>query len=367
MTARRHAGAAGAALWLLVAAIAVPAAHAEPYLAVSKGMHCGGCHTNPAGGGMRNAYGNVFAQTELAAERAGQREGLWTGEVTDWLATGANLRGSYAYVDTPNADSVSEFDVTRGTVYAQANLIPGRLSVYVDQQVAPGSSLNREAYVRLHGPGGRLHLTAGQFYLPYGLRLQDDTAFVRQATGINFTNPDRGVQFGYDSGPWSGQFAVTNGTGGGRETDTGKQLSLLGVFVQPYWRLGVSLNANDDDAGDRQMQGVFAGLKTGPVAWLFEVDRISDDLPGGETRDAIAGLVEGNWLFRKGHNLKASYDYLDPDDDVSENHQVRWSLIWEYSPIQFLQGRFGVRVYDGIPQNDRDNRDEFFAELHGFF
>ncbi|MEO0996015.1 MAG: hypothetical protein AAFX58_00735 [Pseudomonadota bacterium] len=137
--------------------------------------------------------------------------------------------------------------------------------------------------------------------------------------------------------------------------------------MQPAWRVGVSINANDDDAGDRQMQGVFAGLRTGPIAWLLEADRVSDDLPNGETRDAIAGLVEGNWLFRKGHNLKVSYDYLDPDDDVSENHQVRWSLLWEYSPIQFLQGRFGVRVYDGIPQNDRDNRDEFFAELHGFF
>ncbi|MEO0998611.1 MAG: hypothetical protein AAFX58_13925, partial [Pseudomonadota bacterium] len=212
---RWFSGAAGAALWLVAATIAAPAAQAEPYLAVSKGMHCGGCHANPAGGGMRNVYGNVFAQTELAARRAGPpQQALWTGEVTDWLATGANLRGSYAYVDTPNAPSVSEFDVTRGTVYAQANLIPDMLSVYVDQQVAPGSSLNREAYVRLRGRGGRLHLTAGQFYLPYGLRLQDDTAFVRQATGINFTNPDRGVQFGYDSGPWSAQLAVTNGTGG---------------------------------------------------------------------------------------------------------------------------------------------------------
>lgn len=115
------------------------------------------------------------------------------------------------------------------------------------------------------------------------------------------------------------------------------------------------------------MQNVFIGLRTGPVVWLAELDFISDDLPGGSSQDAIAGLIEGNWLFRKGHNLKISYDYLDPDKDVDEDQQVRWSLVWEYMPMQFLQGRFGARIYDGIPQVDSQNRHEFFAEIHGFF
>ncbi|MGI9203340.1 MAG: hypothetical protein ACR2Q3_04995, partial [Woeseiaceae bacterium] len=81
----------------------------------------------------------------------------------------------------------------------------------------------------------------------------------------------------------------------------------------------------------------------------------------------VAGLLEANWLLRSGHNVKISYDYFDPDDDLSEDHQVRYSLIWEFTPIQFLQGRFGARLYDGTPQVNRQNRDEFFAELHGFF
>jgi hypothetical protein len=115
------------------------------------------------------------------------------------------------------------------------------------------------------------------------------------------------------------------------------------------------------------MQNVFFGLRTGPVVWLGELDFISDDVPGAPSRDAIAGLLEGNWLFRKGHNLKVSYEYLDPNDSISEDHQVRWSLLWEYTPMQFLQGRLGARFYDGIPQVDVQNRDEFFIELHGFF
>jgi hypothetical protein len=199
------------------------------------------------------------------------------------------------------------------------------------------------------------------------LRLQDDTAFVRLATGINFTNPDRGIQFGYTSGPWSTIASITNGTGGAREIDSGKQLSVVSSYAQSKWRVGVSANVNDADTGDREMYGLFAGLNTGPIAWLAEADLIQDDLPGGVTRDTIAGLVEGNWMFRKGHNLKVSYEYLDPNDDISEDHQVRYSVVWEYTPMQFLQGRFGIRSYDGIPQDDLQNRDQFFAELHGFF
>ena len=115
------------------------------------------------------------------------------------------------------------------------------------------------------------------------------------------------------------------------------------------------------------MGGIFIGLKTGAIAWLAEADYVVDDVSGSSDRDGLAGLVEGNWLFRKGHNVKVSYDYFDPDRDIDEDHQVRYSVIWEYSPFQFLQSRIGARIYDGPPQFNVQNRDEFFVELHGFF
>ena len=127
-----------------------PTAFAEPYLAVFKGMKCSSCHSHPAGGGKRNVYGNVFAQVELAAQRIGDPTArLWTGEVFEWLSVGADLRAGYESVDVPNVSSSSDFDVTRGTVYLEASLIRNRLSVYVDQKIAPDSIENRELYVKL--------------------------------------------------------------------------------------------------------------------------------------------------------------------------------------------------------------------------
>ncbi len=356
-------------VWVLAATLALIAsgqyAKAEPYLAVQKGMHCSSCHSSPAGGGKRTAYGNIFAQTELAARRLGDGK-LWTGGVTKWLSIGGDLRASFEDVDVPNRSGTSDVAFNRGTFYAEATLIPNRLSIYVDEQFSPDGFENREAYLRLNSKNTKWFVAGGEFYLPYGLRLQDDTAFVRQATGINFANTDRGVQGGYNSGAWSAIASVTDGSGAGRD-GAGNQFNMVSSYVQATWRAGVSVNVNDDDAGDRTMFGFFGGLKTGPVAWLAEIDSISDDVSPGVTIDAFAGLLEANWTIRGKSNLKFSYDYLDPNNDISEDHQVRYSLVWEHSPIQFFQVRLGYRLYDGIPQVDAQNRKVFFAELHGFF
>ena len=238
-------------------------------------------------------------------------------------------------------------------------------SRYIDQQIAPSSSINREAYISLKGE--KFRFTAGQFYLPYGLRLQDDSAYVRRATGINFTNPDRGIQLGYESGRWSNALSVTNGSGGGAETDNGKQASLMSSYVTQRWRIGASANHNDSDAGDRSMANIFGGIRTGPISWLFEVDAIRDELPGGIDQDGLAGIFEANWRFRRGHNLKISYEYFDPETDIDDDHETRWSVLYELTPFAFLQARFGARSSDGPSNVAGANKELIFAELHGFF
>jgi hypothetical protein len=344
---------------------ATHSASAEPYFAIQKGMHCSSCHSNPAGGGLRTTYGNAFAQSELAKRRIGDGA-FWTGEVTQWLSVGGDFRASYKDVDIPNRSTTSDFDVDRGAIYLEVSIIPGRLTLYVDEKVAPDEIENREAYIRLNSMDAKWFVAAGQFFLPYGLRLQDDTSFVRLATGINFANWDRGVQGGYVSGPWSIIASATNNSGGGRSS-SGEQVNLISSYVTANWRVGASFNVNDDDAGDRTMFGFFGGLQTGPVAWLAEIDSIRDDVAPGVTANAFAGLLEANWTIFDRHNLKLSYDYLDPNNDISEDHQVRYSVVWEHSPIQFLQARAGYRLYDGIPQVDAQNRKELFIEIHGFF
>jgi hypothetical protein len=78
-------------------------------------------------------------------------------------------------------------------------------------------------------------------------------------------------------------------------------------------------------------------------------------------------LLEGNWLIAPGNNLKITGEYLDPNRDVQNDGQTRWSLLYELTPIQFVQLRAGVRFYDGIPQIDAQHTRQYFLEVHGFF
>ena len=72
-------------------------------------------------------------------------------------------------------------------------------------------------------------------------------------------------------------------------------------------------------------------------------------------------------LLRQGHNLKLTLEMFEPDSDVDDDEQDRYSLVYEYAPIQFVQLRGGVRVYDGASGIDIQNRRFAFIELHGYF
>ena len=360
--------------WPLAAAfvgalLACGTATAEPYLAVHTGFKCRQCHVDPAGGGKRNVYGSAYAVNELAARIVGDGSESWNGEINRWFAVGADLRAGLDYVDTPGSGSQSELGISRATLYAELRAVPGLLTLYADEQVAPGGALARQAFALLTPGAGRYTIKVGKFFLPFGWRLEDDSAFIRQATGINMTTPDNGVEVGFDGDRWSTQLALTNGTAGASENDSGKQWTARTAYVRPRWRIGASASFNNAALGDREMLGVFAGARTGPISWLVEWDAIRDEVPtapGGEL-DGSVSLIEGNWQFGKGHNLKVSYDYYDPRDDADDDERERLSIVWEYSPLEFLQARIGARRYDGVDAIPATNRDEIFAELHAYF
>lgn len=342
-------------------------ATAEPYLAVQQGFKCVQCHVNPTGGGLRNAFGNAFASTQLAANAIDTGESVWAGKIGDQVSLGGDLRAAATVISIPHQQQTRAFELEQMRVYLDVAVIPERLSVYIDELVAPGAANNREAYARYWSRSHNWYVKVGQMYLPFGFRLQDNNAFTRQISGINMTTPDTGIETGWENGPWSAQFALSDGSAGGPETNTGKQYSLQGNYVLNRWRIGAAANLNQSDLGDRRAIGIFAGLRTGPLAWLAEADYVIDQGLAGGNRKQVAGLLEADWRVRKGHNLKLTAELFDPDRDVAHDNQARWSLLYEYTPIQFLQLRGGVRYYNGIPQNDLQNRRVFFIELHGFY
>lgn len=353
---------------LALACLFAGSVHAEPYLAVSQGAKCSQCHVNPTGGGLRNAFGDVFAQTQLPAHHLDAGTDTWAGQITRFLSIGGDLRFDASMQQVPHTKTRDEFQMEQTRLYLGASVIPERLLVYVDEQVAPGGALNREAFGMFWSADHSWYLKAGQMYLPFGLRLQDHSAFVKEITGINMTTPDQGVEFGWLKGHWDTQLALSNGTAGGAGTSNGKQSSAQLIWVDAAWRLGAAANYNHAAAaGSKSAWGLFGGLKTGPIAWLGEADLVDDrSLPNGGVK-MLAALVEANWAFARGHNLKITAEYLDPNRRVAHDGQTRWSLLYELTPVQFVQLRAGVRYSDGIPQLDTQHSRRYFVQLHGFF
>lgn len=358
-----------AVLWIgLFAAIGQPSAVlAEPYLAVRSGLKCIACHVNPSGGGKRTLVGTIYGRNQLAAQKLLKADHVSVGKINEYLSFGGDLRMNLQSERIPNQGSSVAFELDETLLYFQAELIPNRLSFYFDERLAPGGALNREAYSLLWTENRDLYLKAGRFFLASGYRIEDDAAFIREVTGVNYNSSDTGLEVGWETNVGSTSLSITNGSNGGAETNDKKQYSLRTEFIQPQWRLGASVNFNDGDADqDRTIYALFSGMRVWEIDGLLELDVIDDKTDDQAARETVVYFAV-NYEATKGHNLQLSLERYDPNDEIDEDQQTRTSLIWEYNPFEFTQIRTGFRVYDGIPQIDAQNREQWFLQLHSYF
>jgi len=345
-------------------------ASAEPYLAVKNNLQCAACHVNPIGGGARTAYGALYG-TQMLPQHAGSGTQFDAGNISDTFRIGANFRANYYQHDSDedSAGDTKTFQTQTGQVYFIFQPKESRFTLYVDEQIAPGSALNREAFI-LTRFGDSYYLKAGKLMLPYGLRLEDNTAFIRQASGINFQNSDNGVELGLQYTNTLINFAISNGTTG--LTNDDKRMQYLGriEYLHGNWRVGASAIVNDAELGQRRMFNVFGGFNWLGFTFLAEADHIADEsvsfVPDTYQKQRV-GLFEINRELTKGVNLKFTTEYLDPDSNIAENQRTRNSLLVEYTPFSNLQLRVGLRKGEDIPQRVEDSYRDFFAQLHFYY
>src|SRR6201996_7516127 len=245
---------------VLIAVLRAAPAQAEPYLALLEGYKCNVCHVNPTGGGLRNDFGITYAKVLLPAETIDTKLDAWTGKVSDILRVGGDLRADWTRDTAPHTPATTGFDLEQFRVYGDLTIIPDRLGLYVDEQIAPNGSQNEEAYVRYGSTTNGFYLKGGQFYLPFGWRLQDQSAFVREVSGISMATPDKGVEVGWEKNAWSAQLDFTNGSA--NTSGQGHQVTGQVVYVKSYWRLGAAATQTQAEGGDRKVGALFGGFKT---------------------------------------------------------------------------------------------------------
>lgn len=341
---------------------------AEPYLAIKNNTACSTCHINPAGGGARNTYGAYYG-THVLPQTAGSTTLFDAGKMTDTLRIGANLRANYYQSDRDESEDSRGFETQSGQIYLVLQPKDSRFTLYIDEQIAPGGALNRETFI-LTKLSGNHYLKAGRIMLPYGLRLEDDTAFIRQASGFNFDTGDNGVELGLQYNKTLLNFALSNGSSGLNNDDKHLQLLSRAEYLGNNWRIGATAVYNDAEAGARTQSNIFGGFTWKGFVFLAEADHIKDEsisnLPDIHQEQRIR-LFEINREISKGYNIKLTTEYLDPDIYIDENHRVRHSILLEYTPFANLQIRSGLRKGEDIPQRTQGNFLDFFAQLHFYY
>jgi hypothetical protein len=383
---------------------------AEPYIAVREGLACPACHVNINGGGMRTDlvstharellhYPNFFGKFSNPPE-------FFSGEINKFLAMGADLRvsetatfqdqgspqrcspsvnaGAPSTVCVDNSKvfrgrlETNSLSTTEAVVYGEVRLIPDYLTLYVDQRLQPQTN-NREAFGLLRNllPWGTF-IKAGQMFLPYGLQLQDDGAFIRGGTngsitsGFSFNVEQSGVEVGVQPGPVTAMVAVTDGPSGDRDVQvTGTVYTLFTELPVVRNVLGGSSFAVVGPPGTQtSIFGFFAGSNFERFTVLGEVDFRSDHTPStnGRSIGRFISYGEGDYLFLGWLNFKATIEYSDNDGTLGDTNDGENVVRVGLEPFlnRFVQPRLFYRISNGVSTNPSHNQNVLLAELHLF-
>ncbi|HEX5042128.1 MAG TPA: hypothetical protein VFV75_04430 [Candidatus Polarisedimenticolaceae bacterium] len=347
------------ALWVL-ALLSGTAVHAEPYLAVRSGLSCSSCHLNRTGGGGRTAYGAGYGASTLPA-RWFEAGTLFDGALGERLRLGADGRAGYVGHMPADGPYLGEFRVFEANLYAAADLLPERLSFYVDERVAPGSAANREAFALLASHRAGMYAKAGRFFVPFGLRLLDDDAATRRASGFTFENPDTGLEVGADTGRWVAALSASNGSAEVGDSDNRKQYAATGTWIGSWARLGLSAASNDlPGLAHRTLGEGYAGFKAARLVLLVAYTRTLDSDDEGTRVRGEAGHLEADVEITRGLTVRAWAGAHDPDRSRGGDAVSQWGVGADVTPLPGLQVRGFWRDRDG-------GDDEVRVEAHVYF
>lgn len=206
----RLAAGIGAGAILLMGALLAEPAFAYPQFQLSTGnTRCNLCHFAPAGGGLITDYGRDEAEGSISMTAGNSRlaHGLFT--LPDWVVLGGDLRGAAVVKDNGTNPQYLLFPM-QADLYARLAKGPVSLNVTVGMRgAARGSSvslaervISREHYIMWQPEDIGWYARAGRFFAPYGLRLQDHTAYVRRYLGQHTLEETYNVSAGFIEDAW---------------------------------------------------------------------------------------------------------------------------------------------------------------------
>ena len=352
-----HAAMAAAAT-LLLSSFTPNRADALPIYASREGAKCASCHFDPNGGGIRNDFGFSYAKNRHSMEA----EDRWSNvtvnpQLNDWIRLGVDTRMSYVASHTHGDPST----LTTSTFFPmQANLrvaitpldylsIVGSHGLYVEgSSVTTAPYLAREWYGLFHGLPYNAFIQVGKFRIPFGLRQDDHTSFVRSEDFLPFDSQveDAGIAVGSTGRNGWFELAFTNGEAAFLER--AQTLSGKVAWSYPWLQGGLSgYHRYDESLGQsRDRWSLYLTRTFGPLTLLGEYARGTDEGFFNTKVNSDAAFAEGVYRLNRGVDLRGKFDWMDTNRDAGGQLARRYEGRVDLTPMPFVQVQLIGRLYD---------------------
>lgn len=350
---------AGACLSVVLFALAKDA-RAIPRYSARYQQNCNLCHANPTGGGLRNLYATKFIIPEELTRKRLDPEVLAgiQPDLTDNLLIGADLRTIHFYSDE-KAKTLNFFQM-QGDVYLNFQM-GSKLSLYFDSGMSQKFELfGLGYYLPWNG-----YMKIGRFTPDYGWKFTDHTMFVREYLGFFF--PPRHTDVGVEAGIYPGNLFITASVINGNAGSTFDENQKVGAIGRAGYRfnllgagfvLGASGSTNPTTTAIKDAAGGFWSFNWRALTWLGEVDWTRENSEPGDNH--TTGFVASNeitYLFTQGLDMKATFDFYDPDWNFQTGSKNRYGGGGFCYLNPFVAFEVLVRYYDitqgaDMPENN---------------
>ncbi len=347
---------------ILIAAFFSLEAEAVPRYSVMYNQSCVLCHVDPSGGGARSLYGaQFFAYTELGMKGLALEElGKVQPMLNDQIQIGVDARTQFYGIDSSGYNT---FMAMQGNLYLNFQLNP-IWNFYLNKGLYAGFEVYGLGHILPHNG----YVKVGRFTPPYGLRLADHKAFIREPLGLGMGWYESGMEVGFHPQNFTFAVAVTNGTTGFQSSGKGKAVTgrtdiRMSLGEANLW-VGVTGRYNEEGQTLDRIGGVYGGVGLGRLFVLAEAD-YHHSLPLKE----LCSYVEVSALLRQGLLLKLEHDFHDPNLDVTSGTENMYVFGAEIVPTGFLQLIPNVRFHDIKSGPEYSGNDYYEGEIqfHVFF
>ncbi len=356
---------------------------AKPEFTARSQTPCWSCHTNPYGGGVRTEEGLGFEQAQSLAVTQNWLNTKYPGYTFNPIINNMVQLGADAWimfhneqVETVNPEgdeetkNSSSFFFMEGNIYGDARLLP-ILHLVAGYDVATNTT---ETFGLLDGLPIGLYIKAGRFMPPFGLRMDDHTAFTRAPLGFNTLAMDTGIEVGIRPGPAYVMAALTNGNLGvsGFDYDGNYYAATVQGGVR-FWKfiVGGSFFHNTRDSMIREAYGPYLMFGIGPFAYIGEFDLFDQENAGPVNPEDGSNWAHGWTMIHhvdveiiRGLSLQARYNYFEPNQDIDEDEYYQITGGVNIFPLPFLEFDAQYR-YNG--EEESIANDEYLAHAHVFF